>query len=190
MDLKQNALVTWEYVRDYGNFLDTQRDKVINLINWISSKAETIAGREIIRAQRIVVMGGNGSPRLYLPVIPVVEVSSIIVDDTHSFSGEPVSSTEFHVSSANGIITLYRTVWPLGVYNIRIVYEAGWSIEEMPDEIKRACLEAIKTAWNRQTDNVFGITNRTMPDGVNVSYEPRLPADVYGTFADLRLGMV
>lgn len=190
MELRDNALVDWEYVRDYGNFKETQRDQVVNLVNWISSKAETIAGRPIASAWRTVQLGGNGSPRLYLPVVPVTAVSSVVVDDLHQFDCDPVDPALYHVSAANGILTLYRGCWPGGRFNIQVCYEAGWTRSLMPDEIRKAVLEAVRTAWNRQNDNVFGITSRTMPDGVNVSYETRLPAEVYAAFADLRLGMV
>jgi hypothetical protein len=60
----------------------------------------------------------------------------------------------------------------------------------MPAEIQKACLEAIVTAWNRSNDNSYGVQSKTMPNGVNVSYEPRLSPDVYGTFAELRMGFV
>ena len=190
MELNGNALVSWEFVRDYGDFKDAQMDKVINLINWISSKAETIAQRELVTKERTLDVCGNGTPRIYLPVIPVTEVASVTIDSTHIFAIDPVDPTEYHVNPKGGIITRYNYRWPTGTYNIRVVYTAGWTIADMPAEIRKACLEAITTAWSRQNDQSYGVQSKTMPNGVNVSYEPRLSPDVYGTFAELRLGLV
>ena len=190
MELNSNALVSWEFIREYGKFEEGQRNKVIHLINWISSKAETIAQREIIAKERIIDICGNGAPRIYLPVTPLTEVSSIIVDPSHSFVTEALDPSEYHVDYTSGIITRYNYLWPCGVFNIRVTYTAGWTTENMPADIQKACLEAIKTAWNRQNDNSYGVTSQTTPDGVNISYESRLSPDVYGTFADLRIGMV
>lgn len=190
MDLKSNALVSWEFVRDYGKFTETQKDSVVNLINWISGKAETIAQRELVSMERTLVVCGNGSPRLYLPVVPVTEVSSVTIDSGHRFLVDPLDPTEYHIDSKAGIITRYNYRWPEGIYNIQVVYTAGWTIETMPSEIQKACLEAVKTAWNRGNDNSYGVTSKTTPDGVNIAYEPRLSPDVYATFADLRMGFV
>ncbi len=191
MELNSNALVSWEFVRDYsGKFQEAQKDKVVSLINWISSKAETIAQREIISKERVLDMCGNGGPRIYLPVTPISDVDSIIIDNDHSFIIDPLDELEYYIDSKSGIITRYNYHWPIGFYNIRVTYTAGWTIENMPADIQKACLEAINVAWNRQNDNSYGVTSRTTPDGVNIAYEPRLSPDVYGTFADLRIGLV
>jgi uncharacterized protein YbdZ (MbtH family) len=191
MELNSNALVSWEFVRDYsGKFQEAQKDKVTSLINWISSKAETIAQREIISKIRVLDICGNGAPRLYLPVTPITDVESIVIDNTHLFIADPVDATDYHVDYRSGIITRYNYLWPSGLFNIRVTYTAGWTIENMPADIQKACLEAINVAWNRQNDNSYGVTSKTTPDGMNIAYEPRLSPDVYGTFADLRIGLV
>jgi len=190
MDLNGNALVSWDFIRDYGKFTETQKDAVVNLINWISGKAETIAQREIVSKERTLVVCGNGSPRLYLPIVPVTEVASVIIDSNHTFLVDPIDPTEYYVDQKAGIVTRYNYRWTEGLYNIQVVYTAGWTLETMPAEIQKACLEGIKTAWNRNNDNSYGVTSRTTPDGVNVSYEQRLSPDVYATFADLRMGFV
>lgn len=190
MELNDNALVSWEFIREYGKFEEGQRDKVIHLINWISSKAETIAQREIISKERVIDICGNASPRIYLPVTPITEIDSIIVDNTHAFVTQALDPSEYHVDQKSGIITRYQYRWPTGFFNIRVTYTAGWTRETMPTDIQKACVEAIGTAWNRQNDESYGIQSKTMPNGVNISYEPRLSPDVFGTFAELRVGLV
>jgi hypothetical protein len=189
MELNDNALITWDFLQTMmPDFAPDQKDRVIGLINWISSRAVTIAGREIIQAERTLVLSGNGTPRIYLPVIPVSSIASLKIDENHVFDTDTI--TAFHLEPSNGVVTLYEGRFPSGVYNVQVVYTAGYTLETMPEEIKKACLEAIQTAWNRQQDNSFGVSSKSNSNGTNISYEPRLSADVYGVFADLRLAVM
>ena len=103
--LSDDALVSWEYVQQMLEYTDTQRDRIIRLINWISSRAIAVAGREIVLKMRTYTTSGVGTSRIYLPVVPVDSVDSVIVDDGHIFDNTPLDANEYHVSSNNGIIT-------------------------------------------------------------------------------------
>jgi len=188
--LSADALVSWEYVSEMLEYTEAQRDRIVRLINWISSRAIAVAGREIVLRDRVHTTSGIGTTRVYLPVVPVVSVGSIVIDDGHVFDNVPLDPSEYHISANNGIITRYGRVFSAGEHNVRVSYTAGYAIEAMPDGIRKACLEAIQTAWNRQMDNSYGVSARSMSDGTNLSYELRLSADVYGVFSDLRLAVL
>lgn len=188
MELSTGALITYEY---FVEMLGTEkyppemRDRIVGLINWVSSRAEAVAGRPIIEATRICVLDGTGTARLYLPVIPVASVDSVIIDEYRIFDGTPV--TDYYISKENGMLIRNRKIFPEGCANIKVTYTAGYTREALPEEVKKACLEAIQTAWNRQNDNSYGVTSRSDPNGISVSYESRLSADVFEVFANLRI---
>jgi len=191
MELRSDALITYEYFIEMlgsDKYPTESRDRVIGLINWVSSRAVAVAGRPIMLASRTLVLDGLGISTLYLPVIPVVSVESIIIDETRQFNTVPI--TDYYLDKQGGMIFRNGDIFPLGIYNIQIEYTAGYTTENLPEEVKKACLEAIQTAWNRQNDNSYGITSRSDPNGISVSYESRLSADVFEVFANLRIPRV
>ncbi|MGH0051930.1 MAG: hypothetical protein ACQ5SW_00885 [Sphaerochaetaceae bacterium] len=191
MELNSNALITYDYLIEMlgsDKYPETERDRVIGLINWVSSRAVAVAGRPIMLESRTVVLDGSGTPRMYLPIIPVVSVDSIVIDDYRVFDGDLV--TDYYLDSVSGVIALNNDVFPKGFRNTKIVYSAGYTTSNIPEEVKKACLEAIQTAWNRQNDNSYGITNRSDPNGISISYETRLSNDVFEVFANLRIPRV
>jgi len=188
MELSPGALITYEYFIEMlgtEKYPPEMRDRLIGLINWVSSRAEAVAGRPIIEASRVVVLDGTGTPRIYLPVIPVASVESIIIDECRVFDGVPI--TDYYINKENGMIIRNRNIFPSGCSNVQVSYTAGYTREALPDDVRKACLEAIQTAWNRQNDNSYGVTSRSDPNGISVSYESRLSADVFEVFANLRI---
>jgi hypothetical protein len=190
VDLHGDALVSWEYVAGMLGYQEAQKDRVVGLINWISSRAVAVAGREIIRRERVYIADGLGTARIYLPVVPVLSVESVVIDDRHVFDNQSLDPSEYHVEEHSGIVTRYGGIFAEGMHNVRISYTGGYAMETMPDDIRKACLEAIQTAWNRQMDNSYGVSSKSMSDGSNLSYELRLSADVYGVFSGLRLAVM
>lgn len=188
MELNANALITYEYfIEMMGStkYPADQRDRVVGLINWISSKAVSVVGRPILFGTFTDVLDGLGSCRLYLPVVPVASVESIVIDNLRVFDGEPI--TGYYLDGQGGVVTRNDGIFPSGSNNVKVVYAAGYTQSTLPEEVKKACLEAIQTAWNRQNDNSYGVTSRSDPNGVSVSYETRLSTDVYDVFSHLRL---
>lgn len=191
MELNADALISYEYfmlMMGDTRYPSKDRDRVIGLINWISSRAIAVAGRPIVEASRTIVVDGMGSSRLYLPVIPVESVESIIIDPTRAFTGTPVAN--YYLNKASGVVTLSQGVFPSGDSNIQVTFTAGYTQETLPEEVKKACLEAIQTAWNRQNDNSYGVQSRSDPNGISVSYETRLSSDVFDVLANLRIPRV
>ena len=191
MELSSDALISYEYfmmMMGDAKYPADQRDRVIGLINWISSRAVAVAGRSIIEASRTIVVDGTGTSRIYLPIIPVVSVESIIIDPLRVFGG--ASLTDYYLNKSSGVVTLNQEIFPCGDSNVQIGFTAGYTQETLPEEVKKACLEAIQTAWNRQNDNSYGVQSRSDPNGISVSYETRLSSDVFDVLANLRIPRV
>lgn len=191
MELNANALVTYEYFIEMmgtDKYPPDMRDRVVGLINWISSKAISVVGRPILSNTFTTVLDGLGSCRLYLPMVPVASVESIVIDCLRIFDVEPI--TNYYLDGESGVVTRNDGIFPSGSSNVKVVYTAGYTQDTLPEEVKKACLEAIQTAWNRQNDNSYGVTSRSDPNGISVSYETRLSADVYDVFSHLRIQRV
>jgi len=175
-------LVTWDNIKDELALDNAMKGRTERLISWISARAETIAGRKLTSEERTQYLPGTGTSRLILPVWPVTELASLIIDTTHQFDGDAVSSDEYFLDSDTGIVHFYNRAIPLGINMVKVVYTAGWTEATLPGDVLQACIEAISWNMQREGDRAFGVKNQTTPDGVNVGYEMVLPMGVQKTF--------
>lgn len=183
-------LISWSLVKETFNVSDKQKTQANLLIDWISQKAVTIMGRELISEARTTYLEGFGTDKIILPVIPVTTLTSITLDSSHLFTGSALASTAYYLDSATGIVTLYNTCTSIGVNTIKVVYTAGYTEATIPADLKLACLEAVEWNLSRLTDKSFGVRTDTTPDGVNRSYELVLPLGVqrvFDAYKDIRV---
>lgn len=175
-------LISRNLVKEIFSVEDKQQAQVDLLINWISEKAVSIIGRDIMSETRTTYLEGLGTDKIILPVIPITTMTSITLDSSHLFTGSALATTDYYLDTATGIVTLYNSNTPVGVNTIKIVYIAGYTEATLPADMKMACLEAIEWNLSRLVDKQFGIRNETTPDGVSRAYEMVLPLGVQRVF--------
>ncbi len=179
-----SSLISTSFVKQMMGLPGSSEDKkILEMIQWVTSKAESICKRKLTNVERTVQLDGNGRDIVILPVIPVTEVASLWIDADREFDDE---YTDYYLNSETGIIYLKR-VTPMVPGSVKVTYTAGYTTATIPSDMKMACLEAVIWNLSRLNDNAFGIRSHTTPDGVNLGYEMVLPMAsqrVFENYAD------
>lgn len=129
MPLDSNALVTLakfkNYVDESGSSFDTLFEM---LINEVSTLMQSYMDKDLRFATYTdKYLDGNGEKRLYLPYMPIVEVTSIEEDDVSLTEGE---DEDFVVEGDEGYLHKVDGVWHKGTRNIKITCKAGYKLTD------------------------------------------------------------
>lgn len=174
-------LISREFAATMLGINDAEQSQLDLLINWISQRAVSMIGREIMSAQRTTLLDGSGSRVIVLPVIPVTAISGIYLDSSRVFAIAEESDA-YNLNEDTGIVTLYESSTPKGVATVKVIYTAGYTQSTLPADLKLACLGAISWNLNRLRDKQFGVKNEVTPDGVTRGYEMVLPMETQRVF--------
>lgn len=98
---------------------------------------------------------GIGQPTLFLFGFPVTEVTSL------SLSGSDIPSTDYELRGRG--LRLKSGVWPEGIDNVHAVYNAGWTLETVPETVKMTILQIASLMLAESGGNI-GITGKSMPE--------------------------
>lgn len=98
---------------------------------------------------------GIGQPTLFLFGFPVTEVLSL------SLSGSDIPSTDYELRGRG--LRLKSGVWPEGIDNVHAVYNAGWTLETVPETVKMTILQIASLMLAESGGNI-GITGKSMPE--------------------------
>lgn len=178
-------LITPGFINSMLGTKDDELETVETIISWIEKKAESIIGRKLTRETRTSYLEGFGNDKIILPVIPVIELTSVSLDSNREFS-DVLDPGDYYCDLESGVITLFKEKTPEGVKTIKVVYTAGFTSETLPSDLKFNFVEAISWNLNRLRDKNFGVRNMTTPDGVNISNELVLPMGVQRTIESYR----
>ncbi len=176
-----STLISREFVSTTLNVDDSLQAQVDLLIDWISQRAVSLIGREIMSAERTVYLDGNCKNTIILPVIPVTEMSGIYLDSSREFTSA-VESDDYYLDEDTGIVTLHEDTTPEGTATVKVVFTAGYTQSTLPADLKMACLEAVSWNLNRLHDKQYGVKNEVTPDGITRGYEMVLPMAVQRVF--------
>ena len=92
---------------------------------------------------------GDGSGILYLRQYPLVEVTAITIDDA---AMSDVGSDCVKLNARTGAVYLVSAVFTKKDYpNVQITYTAGYSSDDMPEEIRYAVIELAALIWKEST---------------------------------------
>ena len=103
-------------------------------------------------AQRDDWISAIGNNRLYLLAHPVTQVTSV------ELNGVEVPQTAYSVHDR--YLRLNNGVWPEGLENVKVVYTAGWSSENLPETIKLVILQ-IATLMLMEAGENIGVTGKS-----------------------------
>lgn len=133
---------------------------------------------------------------LHLARWPVVAITSVVEDGTAlgiaDYEFDPASGELWRLDGDDG-----RTGWSAG--KIAVAYQAGYALpgaidRDLPDDLERACIEAVKARWFARlrdplakSEQVQGVasTNYWVPN--ESSDDPGLPPAAIGLLARHRL---
>ena len=115
-----------------------------------SADAAILAATEAIRnytnqkislvTDETIILDGNGRIRIFLPELPVVNVTSVTLDGVLLVNG-----TDYKLGSHGIIYRLGGNKWTDGIQNIEIIYSHGFAT--IPDDIKTVCVRAAARAY-------------------------------------------
>lgn len=109
-----------------------------------------------------ITLDAKGGTRLFLPELPVIEVSEVIED------GETLTADEDYKLGAHGILhRLGGARWAKGVQIIQVTYSHGYA--ELPDDIVAVATRAASRAYQSGLraagdDALLGVQSKALGD--------------------------
>ena len=180
------ALITVQEVNDFlGIPAENQdeREKTIieGLINSASQAIINYCQRKFIKVAAAIseIKNGDNTKCIYVQNRPIVSVSSIKYWDGSAY----VAHTGTYSYDANmgkiwftdgNIFSEYEDYW-------QINYIYGYECDDVPSDLKLACIQMVALKKKLFDDNAHGVSSRTFPDQ-NISYSfDKMPDDVKQT---------
>jgi hypothetical protein len=163
-------LVTWETVKAALDLDDDQQAQVESLISAASQYAQNIAGRFLAAQDVELYLDGNGARELRLPSYPVNLIVSLRVDVTHEFASTTTIEPETY-SERNGIIRLYRGVFPLEYRSI--FFEGNIGYNPVPADLQEAVIEIVAVLISRYKNSgagIGGLKQISAPGAITTQY--------------------
>lgn len=113
-----------------------------------------------------ITLDSKGGCWLFLPELPVVEVSEVIEDDVTLTPDDDYKLGQY------GMLYRVGQLWCRGIQNVTITYTHGYEV--LPDDIVAVCTRAASRAFQAglraaDTDAVPGVASKSLGD-FSVSY--------------------
>lgn len=120
---------------------------------------------ELVEDEKITLDSGGG-PRIYLPELPVVEVSSVVED------GDALTDQDDFKLGQFGILHRIGKRWKSGIQIIEIIYSHGYTT--IPDDLISVCVRAASRFYQAGLkaavdEAIPGIASKSLGD-FSVSY--------------------
>lgn len=181
------ALVTVDEVKNFLGIdyeLSTaDQSRIEYLINAVSHQIEKYCDRKFITPSSDIteIFDGDGTADYYVKNIPIVGTIASSDISYRSGEGETWSETTatFNYDSSSGRV--YFTdgnVFSTGKDNWRIVYSYGYSVSNVPVDLKIAAIELIAFRKKKFDDNVHGVSAVTYPDNTITYSFDKMPDSV------------
>lgn len=156
-------------IGDVANFLqvaiDTpaQQAAAALALTWATAAIKNYTGQEIelVEDDEITLDVPAGRRKLFLPQLPVVEVSEVVEDE------EALTVTDDYKLGQHGILHRVGRCWAEGVQIVTVTYTHGRS--DIPDDIVAVCTRAASRAYQAglkaaETEGVPGISSKSLGD--------------------------
>ena len=147
-------LVSLDDMKEYLGLTDTDADRdnqIGYLLTIVSEFANTYTKRTLREAEHTEWHDGTGSDVLRLDNYPVSAVHSLIIDYVGFDSTEVVETDEYRLDASRGMV-VYEFVWPRGTRNIKAVYTAGYTLSDVPYDLRGAVFEFVAQLWQRRSE--------------------------------------
>lgn len=156
-------------IGDVANFLQVaiataeQQAAAALALTWATAAIKNYTGQEIElkEDQEITLDVPTGRRKLFLPELPVIEVSEVEED------GETLTVTDDYKLGQHGILHRVGRCWAEGIQIVTVTYTHGR--EEIPDDIVAVCTRAAARAYQAglkaaETEGVPGVSSKSLGD--------------------------
>lgn len=156
IDPAVHSLVTLTECKSALGLDDRDENFTIFLSIAATYSAENHCLRRLLRKRQTEYFDSLGGNAFFLKEYPVREIVSIHEDRAHRFPETSRIDPEHYYCTpdpidAEDLITTLTLTPPYGIprgrKSIRVIYTAGYSVEEVPPDIKQAVIEIV--AWNQ-----------------------------------------
>lgn len=178
-------------LEDVKRFLDVQSsdhdDKLISLINDVSTDCKTFLKRELLQTTYTdEYYDGDGTGTLLLNQRPIVSVTSLV---PYEDAAALTEDDDFKVYKKNGMIKLLNDgVFPKSHLEIKITYVAGYNgLANLPLDLRRSVIEAVAFKYNEQTKGRIGVTHLTVGEQTEDFIDSIYPKSVLHVWRRYRL---
>ena len=152
------SLVSLKLFEQYtGNFEDSCEAVALKekYLNAAESVVLDYLGYNPVLSSYDEYLSGIGDYKLYLHAHPVANVNFIVIN------GTPADISLFDIKDSYVFYRCRNSKFPIGVENVHINYEAGYSPEEIPDVIKVSIMRIAALMLQEQGGNI-GLTGKAM----------------------------
>jgi hypothetical protein len=160
----------------------SDQDAILLLIGDRASELFERATSRVFKAREDVVetMNGTGRRSLFLKWFPVTAVASITVE------GALVDASRYVVDPEMGQVTLTGgAVWPEGVGNVVVTYDAGYADVDLPADAVGTVLDICRFLYSRHAVNgELESSINIGPSGISI--QQGLPRDLRDAITRLR----
>jgi hypothetical protein len=155
-------------VEDVESFLQIEIDKTLQIIATASALTEASAAIRNYTRQYleqidddVITLDSSGGSRLFLPELPVLEVTKVIED------GVTLTQGDDYKLGQHGILHRIGKRWSIGIQNITITYSHGYT--DIPDDIVAVCTRAASRAYQAglraaDSDGLMGVASKSLGD--------------------------
>lgn len=179
------ALVTLVEGKEKLKITASSEDSILGvLINGVSQAIKKYTGRNFISASYTQFYDGDGTDELQLANYPVTALTTLNDDVNRDFaSGDDISSDDYLLDGPAGIVRLWNTesVFIRAKANVKVVYTAGYTVANIPADLKLAALRWIAREYMKFSDKKAQVVLASVRDQ-NITYDVTdIPADVKAT---------
>lgn len=156
-----SALVELEDVKTWLDVKSSDKDNWIQqLINRVSADCAGYCGRTFIsKTYTNAEFDGNGQSVLVLPQYPVTAVSALKA----SINGTALTQgreNDYVFDQDSGIVTLIGQTFSNEKRGVTITYTAGYTLANVPQDLKQSVLEAIAFRYQVMDKKRVGVTSQ------------------------------
>jgi hypothetical protein len=176
-------LVTLADTKVYLNILDTDYDAIIGqFIDASANIIEQEIGFNPLSSQRTEYYDGNGQQEMILRSAPVSTAATSLdfyIDSDHAFGADTKidCSSGVHLRAQEGFLW-YQEGFPIGIQNIKLTYTAGWTLANIPYDLRVCCYEIVGWLFQRAQNKLWNVQQQSYADGTISVLAVTLPDNV------------
>lgn len=165
-----------------GVVSSNEEPELARIITAASVFLVTALSRPIKAASYILDTNGSGGNRLYLPVFPVISVSSVTIDG-RTIPAATVGGTDVGYLRDGYCLVLRGYAFTRGIMNVHVAYRAGYEDGAIPKDVEDAVLSLAAAKVRKRDRKDQGLASRSLgPESLSFTNDD-MPPEVK-TFVD------
>jgi hypothetical protein len=179
-------LVSWEHCKKLLEIDSKEKAFIELLIFSATAEIETYTGRKLKQREIRELHDGCNQIDVILKQYPLKEVISLKVDSKRNYPEDTIINADYYtcfipyadddMESQSEIILAEGYRFPKGRNNIEIIYSAGYTEEEIPEDLKTAVTELVEWNYKRLKNRQIGEVN--LKYGQKTQLETTIPQHI------------